>query len=162
MKIGFTEIILIFIVALIVIGPDKLPFYAKKLGTGLREFRKATDDMTKDIRESVVEPLEEAQKPIREAMEPFEQFNRDVRNNFKETSDSLNNIGKAKKPEEAEKRPHEEPAARAADERAEDRTADERAEGRAADERAEDRTAYEYADESARKEVELPEDIFAD
>ena len=95
-------------------------------------------------------------------MEPFEQLDRDVRNNFKETSDSLNNIGKAKKPEEAEKRPHEEPAARAADERAEDRTADERAEGRAADERAEDRTAYEYADESARKEVELPEDIFAD
>ncbi|MBR3279890.1 MAG: twin-arginine translocase TatA/TatE family subunit [Lachnospiraceae bacterium] len=162
MKIGFTEIVLIFIVALIVIGPDKLPFYAKKLGVGLREFRKATDDMTKDIRESVVEPLEEAQKPIREAMEPFEQLDRDVRNNFKETSDSLNNIGKAKKPEEAEKRPHEEPAARAADERAEDRTADERAEGRAADERAEDRTAYEYADESARKEAELPEDIFAD
>ena len=101
MKIGFTEIILIFIVALIVIGPDKLPFYAKKLGTGLREFRKATDDMTKDIRESVVEPLEEAQKPIREAMEPFEQLDRDVRNNFKETSDSLNNIGKAKKPDKA-------------------------------------------------------------
>ncbi len=84
MKIGFTEIILIFIVALIVIGPDKLPFYAKKLGVGLREFRKATDDMTKDIRESVVEPLEEAQKPIREAMEPFEQLDRDVRNNFRQ------------------------------------------------------------------------------
>ncbi len=97
MKIGFTEIILIFIVALIVIGPDKLPYYARKLGAGLREFRKATDDMTKEIREGVVEPLEEAQKPIREAMEPFEQLDRDVRNNFKETSDSLNNIGKVKK-----------------------------------------------------------------
>ena len=83
MKIGFTEIVLIFIVALVVIGPDKLPYYAKKLGAGLREFRKATDDMTKDIRESVVEPLEEAQKPIREAMEPFEQLDRDVRNNFR-------------------------------------------------------------------------------
>lgn len=99
MKIGFTEIIVIFIVALIVIGPDKLPYYAKKLGAGLREFRKATDDMTKDIKESVVEPLEEAQKPIREAMEPFEQLDRDVRNNFKKTSDSLNNIGKEKKQE---------------------------------------------------------------
>ena len=104
MKIGFTEIILIFIVALIVLGPDKLPYYAKKLGAGLREFRKATDDMTKEIREGVVEPLEEAQKPIREAMEPFEQLDRDVRNNFKETSDSLNNIGKVKKPDtEADK-----------------------------------------------------------
>lgn len=38
MKIGFTEIIVIFIVALIVIGPDKLPYYARKLGAGLREF----------------------------------------------------------------------------------------------------------------------------
>ena len=94
MKIGFTEIIVIFIVALIVIGPDKLPFYAKRLGAGLREFRKATDDMTKDIRESVVEPLEEAQKPIREAMEPFEQLDRDVRNNFKETSDSRTDADK--------------------------------------------------------------------
>lgn len=106
MKIGFTEIILIFIVALIVLGPDKLPYYAKKLGAGLREFRKATDDMTKEIREGVVEPLEEAQKPIREAMEPFEQLDRDVRNNFKETSDSLNNIGKAKKPDTVADKTH--------------------------------------------------------
>ena len=138
MKIGFTEIILIFIVALIVIGPDKLPFYAKKLGVGLREFRKATDDMTKDIRESVVEPLEEAQKPIREAMEPFEQLDRDVRNNFKETSDSLKNIGKAKK--------QEEPAASQADQDAEASAINENAKESAGDSPVE----------------ELAEDIFAD
>jgi len=139
MKIGFTEIIVIFIVALIVIGPDKLPYYARKLGAGLREFRKATDDMTKDIRESVVEPLEEAQKPIREAMEPFEQLDRDVRKNFKETSESLNSIGKVKKP---------------------DKAADEQQDGK--------NTAASYVNENAGKYAnedhaeELPEDIFAD
>ncbi len=141
MKIGFTEIIVIFIVALIVIGPDKLPFYAKKLGAGLREFRKATDDMTKDIRESVVEPLEEAQKPIREAMEPFEQLDRDVRNNFKETSDSLKNIGKAKKPVE-------EPAGMQAD-----------TEALAVNENAEESVGDVPAEELPE---ELPDDIFAD
>ena len=138
MKIGFTEIIVIFIVALIVIGPDKLPFYAKRLGAGLREFRKATDDMTKDIRESVVEPLEEAQKPIREAMEPFEQLDRDVRNNFMETSDSLKNIGKAKK--------QEEPAAAQADQVTAASAINE--------------NAREFAGDSPVEE--LAEDIFAD
>ena len=143
MKIGFTEIIVIFIVALIVIGPDKLPFYVKKLGAGLREFRKATDDMTKDIRESVVEPLEEAQKPIREAMEPFEQLDRDVRNNFKEASDSLKNIGKAKKP-------GEEPAGMQADKDTEPLAVNENAEESVGDVPAEELPE------------ELPDDIFAD
>ena len=34
--------------------------------------------MTQDIRESVVEPLEEAQRPLREAMEPLEDLKKDV------------------------------------------------------------------------------------
>ena len=83
MKIGFTELLLVFIVALLVIGPDKLPLYAKKLGIALREFRNATNDMTKEIRESVVEPLEEAQKPLREAMAPLEELEKDVTGNIK-------------------------------------------------------------------------------
>ena len=97
MKIGMMELVVIFIVALLVIGPDKLPSYAKKLGNALREFRKASDDMTKDIRESVVEPLEEAQKPLREAMEPLEDLNRELNRNLKSVETDLNNIGKEKK-----------------------------------------------------------------
>ena len=60
MKIGAMELIVIFIVALLVIGPDKLPSYARKFGNALKEFKKASSDITQDIRESVVEPLEEA------------------------------------------------------------------------------------------------------
>ena len=56
MKIGAMELIVIFIVALLVIGPDKLPQYAKKFGAALREFRKASSDVTKEIRESVIDP----------------------------------------------------------------------------------------------------------
>ncbi|MCD7754309.1 MAG: twin-arginine translocase TatA/TatE family subunit, partial [Clostridiales bacterium] len=69
MKIGFMEIVVVFVVALLLIGPDKLPEFAKKLGAGLRAFRDATNDLTTEIKENVVEPLEEAQAPIREAME---------------------------------------------------------------------------------------------
>ena len=96
MKIGFTELLLVFIVALLVIGPDKLPLYAKKLGIALREFRNATNDMTKEIRESVVEPLEEAQKPLREAMAPLEELENDVKGNIKGLEKSFDGLSRGK------------------------------------------------------------------
>ena len=37
MKIGTLELIVIAIVALLVIGPNKLPEYAKKLGLAMKE-----------------------------------------------------------------------------------------------------------------------------
>ena len=42
---GMPEIILIMAVALIVIGPKKLPELAKTLGKAFGEFRKATSDL---------------------------------------------------------------------------------------------------------------------
>ena len=121
MKIGVMELVVIFIVALLVIGPDKLPLYAKKLGGALRDFRKASADMTKEIRENVVDPLEEAQKPLREAMEPLEDLNRDLNENLKSVEKGLNGIGKTKKevkkadaPAAAEKAAHTESPADAA------------------------------------------------
>ncbi len=43
--IGMPELIVILVVALIIIGPKKLPDLAKSLGKGLAEFRHATDDV---------------------------------------------------------------------------------------------------------------------
>ena len=101
MKIGFLELLVVFVVALLVIGPDKLPAYARKFGRALQEFRKASSDITQDIRESVVDPLEEAQRPLREAMEPLEKLDRDVRAEIKGVEADLNSIGKPK-PEQAQ------------------------------------------------------------
>jgi sec-independent protein translocase protein TatA len=41
-NLGFKEILLIAIVALIFFGPSKLPELGKALGLGIREFKKAT------------------------------------------------------------------------------------------------------------------------
>ena len=110
MKLGFWEIAVVVIVALLVIGPDKLPYYAKKLGVALREFRKVSEDMTKEVRESVIEPLEEIQKPIKEAVEPIEDLTKDIKKNITGMEKDLKNIGKPKK-ESAPKSPvKEEPA----------------------------------------------------
>lgn len=38
-----TEIVIILVVALLVLGPKKLPDLARTVGKGLREFRRATD-----------------------------------------------------------------------------------------------------------------------
>lgn len=95
MRIGFTEIMVILIVALLVLGPDKLPYYARKLGEGLKEFRKVSSEATKDIRESVIEPLEEAQKPLREAMEPITELEKDVRKDVEGIKRSFTDLGKA-------------------------------------------------------------------
>lgn len=43
------ELIVILVIALIVIGPQKLPDLAKSLGKGLAEFKKATDDFKQSI-----------------------------------------------------------------------------------------------------------------
>ena len=103
MKIGIQELLLVFIVALIVLGPDKLPLYARKFGEALREFRKFSSDATKDIRESIVEPLEEAQRPLREALEPITELEKEVRGDVEGIQKSLSDISKpAKKTPETE------------------------------------------------------------
>ncbi len=43
--IGFPELIMILVVALIVVGPSKLPDLARALGRGYAEFRRATDEL---------------------------------------------------------------------------------------------------------------------
>jgi len=47
--IGMPELILIFVIALIVIGPKKLPDLARALGKGIAEFRRATEDEASDM-----------------------------------------------------------------------------------------------------------------
>lgn len=43
--LGFGEILIILVLALILLGPTRLPDAAKQLGKSLREFKKATDDL---------------------------------------------------------------------------------------------------------------------
>jgi sec-independent protein translocase protein TatA len=44
-SLGWQEIIIIFVVALIVFGPKKLPEIGKSLGKGLAEFKRASNEL---------------------------------------------------------------------------------------------------------------------
>ncbi len=53
--IGMQELIIIAIIALLIVGPKKLPDLAKTLGKGFNEFKRATEGVTDDIKESLKE-----------------------------------------------------------------------------------------------------------
>ena len=50
--IGFPELVLILIVALIVLGPEKLPDMAKALGRAYSEFKRAGEEIKRNIAEA--------------------------------------------------------------------------------------------------------------
>lgn len=96
MRIGMTELLLVFLVALFALGPDRLPACAKKLGEAVGQFRRYSEEATREIKESVVEPLEEVQAPLREAVKPLEELDRTVQGNVKDLKQSFAGIGKEK------------------------------------------------------------------
>jgi TatA/E family protein of Tat protein translocase len=49
--IGMPELLLILVLALIVLGPKKLPELARALGKGMAEFRRATDELKAEFRQ---------------------------------------------------------------------------------------------------------------
>ncbi|MEW6333962.1 MAG: Sec-independent protein translocase protein TatB [Thermodesulfobacteriota bacterium] len=51
--IGMPELLVIGVIALLVVGPKKLPEMAKALGKGLSEFRKVTESATDTIKETL-------------------------------------------------------------------------------------------------------------
>lgn len=58
-QIGPLELMLILIVALLVVGPKRLPEVGRSIGRGLREFRKAQDEVKETLRFT----LEDEPKP---------------------------------------------------------------------------------------------------
>lgn len=48
-SLGPLELMIIFIIILVVFGADKLPELARGLGKGMREFRKAADEVKREI-----------------------------------------------------------------------------------------------------------------
>jgi Tat protein translocase TatB subunit len=62
--IGMPEMIMIFIVALLVVGPKKLPEIAKALGKGLADLKKSFQD----VKDTVHEEFKESTSEIRDAV----------------------------------------------------------------------------------------------
>lgn len=63
--IGMPELIVILVIALVVIGPHKLPELARSLGKGFAEFKKAADEMQQNFKaESTEQERNARQEPV--------------------------------------------------------------------------------------------------
>jgi Tat protein translocase TatB subunit len=65
-NIGIPELVLIFIVALIVVGPKKLPEIGRSIGKAIAAFKKTSLDIKQALEQ---EPPEEIVKEVREKIE---------------------------------------------------------------------------------------------
>lgn len=61
-SIGMPELIIIFVVALIIFGPKKLPELGRSLGRSLNEFKRASNELKNTLEEEVrMEEIKERQ-----------------------------------------------------------------------------------------------------
>ncbi len=90
--IGFPELVVIFIVALLVLGPERLPQVAKTLAHWVQEFRRAADELKKELgadelergRDTISRVREELLKDVYVPLEP-EDKKADINAKEKET-----------------------------------------------------------------------------
>ncbi|MCK5777131.1 MAG: twin-arginine translocase TatA/TatE family subunit [Bacteroidales bacterium] len=92
---GGGEIIIILMVILIVLGPDKIPAFAKKAGDVIRFVRKATDDIKTEINKEA----NAVQEPFKEAYGEVSAFSRNASDAVKATLDDIENADKPTKTE---------------------------------------------------------------
>jgi len=86
--VGFSEILVIAVVALIVIGPERLPKVARTVGILLGRMQRYVNDVKADIsREMELEELRKLQTEVKDAAQSFEAS---VSKEIGETEQSLN------------------------------------------------------------------------
>ncbi|MBE3131521.1 MAG: twin-arginine translocase subunit TatB [Acidobacteria bacterium] len=69
-SIGPAELFLIFVIALLVFGPKKLPEIGRSVGKALREFKKTSDEIKGRIEEEIeASEIKDIRKDIRSGMD---------------------------------------------------------------------------------------------
>jgi len=63
-SIGIQELILIFIIALLLFGPKKIPEIGKAIGKAIKEFKRASNEIKETIEKEVEE--EEKEEPYKD------------------------------------------------------------------------------------------------
>ena len=98
--IGFSELIVIAVVALIVIGPERLPKVARTAGHLLGRLQRYVNDVKSDInREMQLEELKKLQGQIQDSARNFESS---IQQGLSSTEQSLNQAIQPPQPETAE------------------------------------------------------------
>jgi sec-independent protein translocase protein TatA len=86
-NLGMQEIIIIFIIALIVFGPRKLPELGKSLGKGLAEFKRASNELKQTWEDEVQidKQKEEVSKVLKESTQKTSEIVQEITNDINKT-----------------------------------------------------------------------------
>jgi sec-independent protein translocase protein TatB len=76
-NIGITELIVILLLALLVVGPERLPEVARKLAKTLRDVRVMYENLTKDLGPELMS-LQQTTREIRESVESVRSIPKDM------------------------------------------------------------------------------------
>ena len=71
-NLGSGELLVIFFVALIVLGPTKLPEAARQIGRAINEVRRVSGGFQREMREAMKEPIEAIDDLRRTTNGPFD------------------------------------------------------------------------------------------
>ncbi|MEM8708670.1 MAG: twin-arginine translocase TatA/TatE family subunit [Actinomycetota bacterium] len=70
-NLGSGELLVIFFVALLVLGPNKLPEAARQVGRAVNEIRRISGGFQREMREAMQEPLKAAEQAKADMIDPF-------------------------------------------------------------------------------------------
>lgn len=95
--IGYQEMFLIMVVALVIFGPGKLPEVAGQIGRAVRDFRRMTADLTGEFEKSIAE-VDDVRQSVRKEMTSMRAEVEGVSKSVKKDLDGLNDgLGKTAK-----------------------------------------------------------------
>ncbi|MEK9526761.1 MAG: twin-arginine translocase TatA/TatE family subunit, partial [Acidimicrobiaceae bacterium] len=72
-NLGSGELLVIFFVALLVLGPNKLPDAARQVGRAVNEIRRVSGGFQREMREAMQEPMRAAEQAKADLLDPFNQ-----------------------------------------------------------------------------------------
>lgn len=94
-NIGITELIVILLLALLVVGPERLPEMSRKLAKTLRDVRKAYENLTRDLGPEL-QSFQETTKELRESVDSVRSIPQDVVKSVTKAADLDDTISELK------------------------------------------------------------------
>jgi sec-independent protein translocase protein TatB len=85
-NIGITELVVILLLALLVVGPERLPEMGRRLAEILRDLRKAYDNLTKELGPEL-QSIQQTTQELRESVESVKSIPRDAVKSVVEAAD---------------------------------------------------------------------------
>jgi Tat protein translocase TatB subunit len=94
-NIGVTELVVILLLALLVVGPERLPELGRKLGKTLRDIRKAYENLTKDLGPEL-RSIQQTTQELRDSVEAVRSIPQDMVQSIAKAADLDSTIAELK------------------------------------------------------------------